>query len=150
MNHPDFNSSLAPFIRDTLVSVRAPVGDTNMALTECCIGRGVSAVRHKSGSRSYTYYAMQSLQNYFARFEGEGTVFGSINKTQFNKLEFFIPAIKIIDKFEQIVGSMDEEIEMFTKQNFTLATICDTLLPKLLSGKLRISDAEKFVEDIIV
>jgi len=135
---------------DTLVSVRAPVGDTNMALTECCIGRGVSAVRHKSGSRSYTYYAMQSLQNYFARFEGEGTVFGSINKTQFNKLEFLIPAIKIRDKFEQIVGSMDEQIEMFTKQNFTLATIRDTLLPKLLSGKLRISNAEKFVEDIIV
>lgn len=46
---------------DTLVSVRAPVGDINMATEKSAIGRGVAAVRHKSGSRSYTYYAMHSL-----------------------------------------------------------------------------------------
>ncbi|MFM2303656.1 MAG: hypothetical protein RLZZ135_1066 [Cyanobacteriota bacterium] len=42
---------------DTLVSVRAPVGDINMANQQCCIGRGVAAIRHKQGSRSYTYYS---------------------------------------------------------------------------------------------
>ena len=50
---------------DTLVSVRAPVGDINMVKEKCSIGRGVAAIRHKSGSRSYTYYTMQSLQEIF-------------------------------------------------------------------------------------
>jgi type I restriction enzyme S subunit len=59
---------------DALVSVRAPVGDVNMAESVCCVGRGVAAVRHKTGSRSYTYYAMRSLKSYFERFESEGTV----------------------------------------------------------------------------
>ena len=47
---------------DTLVSVRAPVGDLNMAWEQCCIGRGVAAVRHKSGKRGYTQYSLHSLQ----------------------------------------------------------------------------------------
>ena len=54
---------------DTLVSVRAPVGDINMAMERCCVGRGVAGIRHKSGSRSYTYYAMHTLSDRFARFE---------------------------------------------------------------------------------
>ena len=47
---------------DTLVSVRAPVGAINMAWEHCCIGRGLSALRHRSGSSSFTYYAVQALQ----------------------------------------------------------------------------------------
>lgn len=39
---------------DTLVCVRAPVGDLNIALQKCCIGRGLAAVCHTTGSRSYT------------------------------------------------------------------------------------------------
>ena len=43
---------------DTLVSVRAPVGDIKMVKEKCCIGRGVAAIRHKTESRSYTYYTI--------------------------------------------------------------------------------------------
>ena len=53
---------------DTLVSVRAPVGDINMTNEGCCIGRGVAAVRHKSGASSYTYYAMTTLSPHFSPF----------------------------------------------------------------------------------
>ena len=67
---------------DTLISVRAPVGDINMADTRCCIGRGVAAARHKTGSRSYTYYFMRSIEEVFDRFEAEGTVLAqSVRKT---------------------------------------------------------------------
>ncbi|BDD07602.1 hypothetical protein FUAX_00340 [Fulvitalea axinellae] len=64
---------------DTLISVRAPVGSSNLAKSDCSIGRGLSAVRHKFDSISYTYYAVLELQKIFDVFEGEGTVFGSIN-----------------------------------------------------------------------
>ena len=47
---------------DTLVSVRAPVGDINMAAEYCALGRGVAAVRHKSGSGTFTYYGMEAFR----------------------------------------------------------------------------------------
>lgn len=132
---------------DTLVSVRAPVGDINMAMARCCIGRGVAGIRHKSGSRSYTYYAMHTLSDRFARFEAEGTVFGAINKKQFEGLRWLSPGENLVDEFEQIAFAFDEKIENNTNEIETLNTLRDTLLPKLISGELRVRDAEKLVEE---
>ena len=123
---------------DTLVSVRAPVGDINMADEECCIGRGVAAVRHKSGASSFTYYAIRNLESDFARFEAEGTVFGSINKQDFSELPFVTARNEIIAEFEQLASPVDNEIRVLEHQSRTLAAIRDTLLPKLLSGQLSI------------
>jgi type I restriction enzyme, S subunit len=81
---------------DTLVSVRAPVGAINMAGERSCVGRGIAAIRHKSGSRSYTYYTMQLLETDFARFEAEGTVFGSINKADFSRLMVLVPGLSLM------------------------------------------------------
>ena len=124
---------------DTLVSVRAPVGDINMADEECCIGRGVAAVRHKSGATSFTYHAMANLEPDFAKFEAEGTVFGSINKQSFENLHFVIPPPQVIAAYEQQAAPLDEQIRTLEHQSRTLATLRDALLPKLLSGKLPIS-----------
>ena len=124
---------------DTLVSVRAPVGDINMASEKCCVGRGLAAIRHKTGSRSYTYYAMQFLQEDFHRYEAEGTVFGSINKENFETLSHLRPPDGIIEAFESSVYSMDQSIENNENQSRTLSEIRDTLLPKLLSGEIRVA-----------
>jgi type I restriction enzyme S subunit len=133
---------------DTLVSVRAPVGDINMAMERCCIGRGVAGIRHMSNSRSYTYYAMHTLRGQFAKFEAEGTVFGAINKKQFEEIRWISPGENLISKFEKIAFAIDEQIEKNTIEDNTLASLRDTLLPKLISGELRIPDAEKFVEEV--
>ena len=126
---------------DTLVSVRAPVGDINMANEECCIGRGVAAVRHKSGATSFTYHSMAHLYPDFARFEAEGTVFGSINKDSFEKLRFVIPPDEIVAAYERQAGPLDEQIRTLENQSRTLATLRDTLLPKLLSGELSVAES---------
>jgi type I restriction enzyme S subunit len=124
---------------DTLVSVRAPVGDINMANEECCIGRGVAAVRHKSGATSFTYHSIANLYPDFARFEAEGTVFGSINKASFEKLRFVIPPDEVVAVYERQAGPLDEQIRTIENQSRTLATLRETLLPKLLSGELTIN-----------
>lgn len=129
---------------DTLISVRAPVGDINMAQTKSCIGRGVAAVRHKSGYRSFTYYSMQSLGEHFLSYEGEGTVFGSINKKQFSKLPHTSPPQATIDSFESLVSGLDDQIENNLIQEAYLAKFRDTLLPKLISGELRVLDPESY------
>ena len=131
---------------DTLVSVRAPVGDINMVEEKCCIGRGVAAIRHKTGSRSYTYYAMQFLRADFALYEAEGTVFGAINKTGFQTLSQLRPSDGIIEAFERLVYPMDQSIENNENQSRTLSQIRDALLPKLLSGEIRVDDIEKRLE----
>jgi type I restriction enzyme S subunit len=96
---------------DTLVSVRAPVGDVNMAKEKCCIGRGVAAIRHKSGNSSYTFYSMLDLQRRFKVFESEGTVFGSIGKRDLNNLLIIFPNKKILKSFKKFVSSIDKKIE---------------------------------------
>ena len=127
-------------VRDTLVSVRAPVGDINMAKEDCCIGRGVAAVRHKSGASSFTYYAIANLYPDFAKFEAEGTVFGSINKDSFEKLPFVIPPASIVSAFERLAEPLDEQIRILVEQSHTLANIRDALLPKLLNGELSVEN----------
>jgi type I restriction enzyme S subunit len=123
---------------DTLVSVRAPVGSVNMAAQKCSVGRGVAGVRHKSGSRSYTYYFMRSLEPDFARFEADGTVFGSINKADFHAIKRAAPPSEVVEAFEKLLFPIDQRIENNENESRTLAALRDALLPKLLSGELRL------------
>jgi type I restriction enzyme S subunit len=124
---------------DTLVSVRAPVGDINMALEKCCIGRGLASIRHKNGNRSYTYYAMHFLRDDFDVFEGEGTLFGSISGAGFRNIKIVVPAPKAVTEFERLVSPLDQAIENNEQQIVTLASIRDALLPRLLSGDVRVN-----------
>lgn len=123
---------------DTLVSVRAPVGDINMALSECCIGRGVAAVRHKKDFTSYTFYKMKSLKAEFDSFEQQGTVFGSIGKDDFNGIDTTIPDLGIIQKFENVANALDKQIYLNSIQINKLIGLRDMLLPKLISGEVAV------------
>ena len=130
---------------DTLISVRAPVGDVNVAGEDCAIGRGVAAARHKSGSRSYTYYFMCGLADVFARFEGEGTVFGSISKKDFHAIPCVAAPEEAIKGFERVCAPIDRRLAISERESRTLAALRDALLPRLISGELRVEDAEKFI-----
>lgn len=132
---------------DTLVSVRAPVGDINMAEEDCAIGRGVAAVRHKTGSRSYTFYFMHTLDKVFASFEAEGTVFGSIRKKDFGAISCVVPPRDLVVEFERMASPFDSRIEANERESRTLAALRNALLPKLISGKIRVKDAEWFLRE---
>ncbi len=123
---------------DTLISVRAPVGDINMAWEQCCIGRGVAALRHKSGSSSYTYHFAWAIQRELQQYEHMGTVFGAINKTQFESLKTIEPMSEVVREFGSIALSWDKHIRSNTAEARTLAAQRDALLPKLISGELRV------------
>ena len=118
---------------DTLVSVRAPVGDINMAWEECCIGRGVAALRHKSGSTSFTYYAAQALQPALRAYESEGTVFGAINKRQFESLQVLEPPAEVVDAFDVEACRLDARLRVATAEGAHIASLRDTLVAEMLS-----------------
>jgi type I restriction enzyme S subunit len=129
---------------DTLVSVRAPVGDVNIALTDCCIGRGIAAVRHNANLTSYTYYYMSYLREVFASFEQSGTVFGSINKEQFGKLEIINTKNILPKAFESLVSAFDITIKNNEVSTQSLAESRDMLLPKLMTGEVRVSGEKHY------
>jgi type I restriction enzyme S subunit len=132
---------------DTLVSVRAPVGDINLSLEKCAIGRGVAAVQHKTGTRSYSYYLMWSIRLVLAQFEAKGTVFGSIGKKDFQSITIIKPPRDVISAYEARVASLDNQIEVNERQSRTLAGLRDALLPKLIRGEMRVKDAERFLKE---
>ncbi len=123
---------------DTLLSVRAPVGDINKTTSDCCIGRGLAALRHKSGCEAYTYYSLMNLSRKFKNFDSEGTVFGSINQKDLKALKVLKPSSSIVEVFTHVVGVIDQQILNFDIQNRTLSQLRDSLLPKLMSGKIRV------------
>jgi type I restriction enzyme S subunit len=130
---------------DTLISVRAPVGDVNMAWEACAIGRGVAAVRHKTGSRSYSYQFMKSIADIFARFEAEGTVFGSIGKRDFHAIACVKPPGHLVLTYEARASAFDARIEAIERESRVLAELRDALLPALISGELRVKNVERII-----
>ena len=122
---------------DTLVSVRAPIGAMNIARTRCCIGRGVAALRHASGSAAYTYYAVEQLRGILESFESTGTVFGAITKEQFESLRVLEPPSAIVRAFDRRVSPVFERIRGQREEADALASLRDRLAPKLLSGELQ-------------
>ena len=83
---------------------------------------------------------MQSLKPVFDRFNGEGTVFGSINKKAFENIKIVIPTEKDVSVFNAIVNSMDGKIKNMEQESRRLAELCDTLLPKLMSGEIKVNE----------
>ena len=130
---------------DTLVSVRAPVGDINMAWEQCCIGRGVATLRHKSNSSSFTYYSTWAMQKEISEYEHTGTVFGAITRKQFEMLQTALPKPETIKAFDVNISSIDALIRKNTFESRILTTLRDVLLPKLISGDVRLKNAESAI-----
>ena len=150
---------------DVLLSVRAPVGDLNIALENCCIGRGLAAIRAKTECadqdvarpprpcgkgegalatsrrcQSFIYCLLRSMKPQFDLYEGAGTIFGSINKDSLHGLSCLVPDEKALQEFEGVVSSFDSLYRERELESRSLAATRDALLPKLMSGEI---DVEK-------
>lgn len=127
---------------DTLMSVRAPVGDLNVAHVDCCIGRGLAAIHSKNNHQSFVLYTMFFLKKQLDVFNSEGTVFGSINRNSLNEMPILIPSSEKLDEFEVLVAPMDAAIRNNYDEICRLEQLRDSLLPKLMSGELDVSDID--------
>jgi len=130
----------------TLISVRAPVGSANIAKELCAIGRGIAALISRQDAKTFVYYLIGTLQNIFESYNSEGTVFGAINSKDLASIMVVVPGAKVISVFNVKCSSIDELIKKNTEEAENLASLRDALLPKLISGELRIPEAEKLLE----
>lgn len=125
---------------DVLLSVRAPVGDMNVAYEKCCVGRGLAAIHSKTGNGSFLLYTMFGLKTQLDVFNGEGTVFGSINREALAAMPVQIPSNEAMAQFEKMVRPMDDLIKTNYEENCRLEEFRNSLLPKLMSGKIDVED----------
>lgn len=121
-------------IGDVLVSVRAPVGDINQADSKCVIGRGVASIIHKSGSQVYSYCLLKNMKTQFASFNGEGTVFGAINRKDFENLKVVEPNAKIISAFEANLRNTNDFLLCKHQGTLKLIQLREVLLANLIGG----------------
>ena len=89
---------------DILLSVRAPVGDMNIANRHCCIGRGLAALNSKEKFDGFLFYVMHYFKQVFDRRNGEGTTFGSITKEDLHSLPLAYPPTELLKEYDQIVS----------------------------------------------
>ena len=125
---------------DVLMSVRAPVGDLNLAYEDCCIGRGLAAIH--CAYPSYGLYLMRSLHKKLDAYNGEGTVFGSIGGKALKGLSVALPDAASVREFENGAASIDARIRANEAESRSLAALRDALLPKLMSGEVDVSKVD--------
>ncbi|MCP4216912.1 MAG: restriction endonuclease subunit S, partial [bacterium] len=133
---------------DILFSVRAPVGRINISDCRIIIGRGLSALRQKKNYQGFLVYL---LKHVFQKEDliGTGTIFNAVNKKEMESLPYITPSDGLAIAFNNIANSLDEKISGNAEQTESLTKLRDTLLPKLISGELRIPDAQKSIEEAL-
>ena len=139
------SSGLLP-VRTLLMSSRAPIGYLAMTDIEVAINQGYIAIpEHQTYSTEFMYLwcqlNMDTIEN-----AGNGSVFQEISKSSFRDLIFVIPDENTLNRFDAFVKPTFTKIKSNTQQIRTLQSMRDTLLPKLISGEVRLKGFETLSE----
>lgn len=130
---------------DILLSVRAPVGDMNIAMNRCCIGRGLAAVH--CDSSLFALNTLKTLDKYFKVFNTSGTTFGALTSDGLKGQLVIAAPQKLVDKYKEIVDSAEKQIRKSEKENRDLVSLRDFLLPMLMNGQVTFKDAAEAHND---
>lgn len=113
-----------------LMSVRAPVGDLNIAPEDICIGRGLCSLQMKKGDNEFLYYLLKANISHLINKES-GTVFGSINKNDIETFEVTLPESSENQmKILAILRNIDKKIEVCKDLNKNLEELMHVLFKK--------------------
>ena len=132
-------------IGTTIISARGTVGKCAlvgqpMAMNQSCYG-----IRGKKGIADYfVYYVVRDQVGHLQR-GGHGSVFNTVTRDTFKIIKISMGKAQHTQQFGDCIKPFLDQILANNIQNSVLSKLRDTLLPKLLSGELRIPDAEKMV-----
>ena len=125
---------------DILMSVRAPVGTTNIANSDCCIGRGLAALNSSIGSINHLYQIIKELKSKFDIINNVGTTFGAITKDELYSMIVLVPSDSTLLKYENIAGQISEKQMQLAFEIDELQSLRSYLLPLLMNGQITIKD----------
>lgn len=112
--------------------------------TKAAMGRNMTCIRLKPEIELQAYFITALLSNHMRRQiqsnTDEGTIMGALNVKNIPKLLFPIFEPSVMTELEDVLFPLRKQIEYSNLQNQTLAQLRDTLLPKLMSGEIDVSD----------
>ena len=125
------------------VSCIGTAGLATLVAEESQTNQQINSIIPKDGfSPYYIYLLMQTLSDAINKLGQSGSTIVNLNKSQFGKIQVLIPALSAMIKFDRIVSPMFEKILQNQIENLKLTSLRDTLLPRLMSGELDVSDIE--------
>ena len=141
------SSGILP-IGTVLMSSRAPIGYLAIAEVPTSINQGfIAMVCEKRLPNVFVLNWCQQNLNHIKAISG-GSTFGEISKKVFRPIPVIVPSAGVLAAFERVVRPLYERIVLNLKENNLLCETRDLLLPKLISGEIRILDAEKAVDSV--
>ena len=141
------SSGLLP-VGTVLLSSRAPVGYLALTTEPTAINQGYIALKPMSGISNYFLLHWCASKMDEIKNRASGTTFAEISKAAFRPIPAIAPCNNVMEKFHEFASPIYERALVASKETETLTELRDTLLPKLISGELRIPDAEKFLEEV--
>lgn len=123
------------------VSCIGTAGLVTLVASESQTNQQINSIIPKDGySPYYIYLLMQTLSEVINKLGQSGSTIVNLNKAQFGKIQVLIPAIASMRDFDEIVSPLFSVILDNQKENIHLSSLRETLLPKLMSGELDVSD----------
>jgi len=122
---------------DILISVRAPVGPTNISNVQCCIGRGLAAIRYVNNYK-FIFYYLRSVEKRLEKL-ATGTTFSAISGETIRNLDFPLPPLPeqqaIVSKIEELFSELDNGIAQLKTAKQQLKVYRQSLLNTIVSRK---------------
>ncbi len=122
----------------------------NFLINETIFSTGFAGIESNEIGINYlwTYLLTEDFDNK-KNLLSNGTTMQAINNANINRIKILIPEEEVLEKFNELVKPMYEIISIYKNQNITLAQLRDTLLPKLMSGEIRVGqEATEGLENI--
>jgi len=122
---------------DVLLSVRAPVGPVNLAPSECCIGRGLSAIRAKAEKldQLFLFYFMKLNEERMSLL-GCGSTFNAIGRDHIEKIKISLPSLQTQRQIVAKLQSVQDYKKKLLEQNQKLQELFNSCLDRAMKGKL--------------
>lgn len=122
---------------DILLSVRAPVGPTNLSPGTVCIGRGLAAIRpDDSLDLKYLLYYFRYFETQLSA-KGTGTTFKAINQKLIKNLEIPIPPLneqsRIVSRIDELFSELDKAVDTLKTTKEQLAVYRQAVLKNAFS-----------------
>lgn len=132
----------------TIISARGTVGNLAIAGRDMTFNQSCYGLRGAKGvGDCFVYLTAQQMVDQL-RSMAHGSVFSTITRQTFEAIYRPVPPPKVLEVFESLVKKRFDGILLNVEQSQTLVKVRDTLLPKLISGDVRVADAEKLIEKV--
>lgn len=118
---------------------------------KAAMGRNIVGIRATNGMSLPSFLKDLLLSDHIRteiiRNTNDGTILQSLHVKAVNKLRVILPQYALVQAYNNFIKPIHTQLEINDEESRTLASLRDTLLPKLISGELRVPEAEKFVEE---